>query len=289
MEIWRIVGAMLIVRAAVKLICALFAAALLFVFVRASTRGWTGVHIFDDDVLYRRGWIATFPGSPADEAKIPNVYPIPSMSMKTGKTTTVMIPLTGVETKTLRPDETPPPGMLPTVPPIHPAWTYTEDDSSQLYHEIDPEDLRTGDAIWIFLSNNQRGLLHVRSPLRTQTGILLFGFAAGVAFFNLIVPLMAWQKQPRAKETILFLAIGILVCITVLSLPLTLLEYFRGVDTDSEWMIAVPAIALMTVVAALLHLAYVFPHHRLPPEKRYLLLWLYLPAAIDITTPLLAM
>jgi len=49
--------------------------------------------------------------------------------------------------------------------------------------------------------------------------MLLFGLAAGVAFFNLIVPLLAWEKKPRAKETILFLAIGILVCITVLSVP----------------------------------------------------------------------
>ena len=258
---------MSLARGAVTLVCLAFAAALVWVFVEASTNGWTGVHVFDDDVIFRRGSISILAGSPAEEAKIPQMYSISSFDATTGKISRATIPLTVVETKALRLDDVPPPGMSPTARPILPDWTYSDEPDAELYHEIDPEEVRTGDALWIYFSNNRSGLLHVRSPLRSQTGILLFVLASGVALFNLLVPLLAWEKKPRAEETILFLAIGLLVCTTVLTLPLTLLQFFRGVESATGSLIAVPAIAFIAAVAALLHLAYVFPHPRLAGER----------------------
>jgi KaiC len=274
----------LFVRGVVVLISAAFAAALLFFFASASTRGWTGMHVSDDkEPMFRSGEVVKFPGGPADMAKLPERFPIKVTPGPNGERGSDSLPMVALQLMPLRPEEAPPPGMRPTAPPIVPAFDYTDEADPELYHEIEPREVVAGDAVWVFLASNKRALLHVRSPFHSQTGIMLFAGAAIAAFLNLIVPLFAWARNPRAEAVILFLVIGILVAVIVLSLPLALLEFFRGVALTGEdglWIYVVAMVAFMAIEAVLLHLAYVFPHPRLAPAKRHLLLWIYAPLTV---------
>jgi hypothetical protein len=266
----------IVVRVLVRLVSVGFTVSVLGIFVWTSARGWTGIHVWNEPFFGRPGEISKFPGGPAEQAGIPDKTPIQVFSMRSGTTRTEMVPTTAQLVTPLRPDEPATGDMVPTAPPISPETTYTDKpNAAGVYHEIEPSDVTVGDAVYIYLSNNQRALLHVQSPLASGTGLLLLVAAVVAAMLNLIVPLFTWARRPHNEVTILFVVIGTLISLIALSTPLALITFFRGAplgDDEALWTLGFAGVATLAVVAALLHFAYIFPTPRLVPQKRYLVL-----------------